>query len=391
MPEVSRAGSPGATGIWRYASRFEVDVPIAERLTLGEGGTPCQDQPGLAAELGLERLWLKREDRNPTGSHKDRGAAFQLSVRAGELRHHPRRPPWVVISSSGNAAIAAAAYAAKTPLRLAVFVAPGTPPARLRRILDHGARVIVSRHAISLCEAFARRYKLPNLRPSTDPLAVLGFMSLGWELCETPVGADSVFTFASSGASLVAIGRAVERMAVQADAGGQRGTSEAAGAAWPFQLHVVQGTFAHPIAAHFDRREVVTGIGAVGARGARKTRRVGEAVRLVTRSGGSGWIVTDSEARSASALLDAHGIHVALESAAALAAARRAVAAGAVRRAIVILTGARRAPIEPPEGRQSDDGGSRPPDLDVSAIDFHPRLTSAESIEEVEAALGWPT
>ena len=52
------------------------DVPDAHRRTLGEGATPLQ-------RSGADpRLLLKREDSNPTGSHKDRAAAYQLAAAA---------------------------------------------------------------------------------------------------------------------------------------------------------------------------------------------------------------------------------------------------------------------------------------------------------------------
>ncbi|MBA3740763.1 MAG: pyridoxal-phosphate dependent enzyme, partial [Chloroflexi bacterium] len=42
-------------------------------ITLGEGGTPLIHARRLGAEMGLERLHLKFEGMNPTGSFKDRG------------------------------------------------------------------------------------------------------------------------------------------------------------------------------------------------------------------------------------------------------------------------------------------------------------------------------
>ena len=73
-------------------------------LTLGEGNTPLQENAALAAWAGVSRLWLKREDVNPTGSHKDRGAVVQIAACI------ERGQQVAVISSSGNAALAAATY-----------------------------------------------------------------------------------------------------------------------------------------------------------------------------------------------------------------------------------------------------------------------------------------
>ena len=128
-------------------------VPRASRLSLGEGWTPLVALPDLAAVLGLERLAVQREDLNPSGSHKDRGAAFQLSrARAGS-----QRGDWLVISSSGNAALASAAYAAAAGLRLATCLSPETPPEKLALLARSGALVLLSHEAIALAGASVLR------------------------------------------------------------------------------------------------------------------------------------------------------------------------------------------------------------------------------------------
>ncbi len=356
---ASRSAAPGAPGggsrtdIWRYAASYDPVLPGEAWLTLGEGGTPAVALPALAAEVGLTRLVVKREDLNPTGSHKARGVAFQLAA----LRW--RRPDVrrVVISSSGNAAIAAAAYAAAAGLRLAAFVAPTTPPAKVRRLARLSADVFVSDHALTLAAALSERHGIPNLRPSTDPLAVEGFQSIAWELAESIPATDALFAFVSSGTSFVALGRAFARLGE-------------AGAAAP-ALHAVQGTGASPVAGPFDPRPPGGPAGRLGDRGARKTRRVGEAARWIARTGGGGWVVTDAEAEAAESRLLAHGIETSLEGAAALAAAIRAADAGRIRSATLLLTGA------------AGDGPADGPGVAVTA-----RVTAVDHVAEVEAALG---
>ena len=183
---------PARRDIWRYAALYAPWLPVASRMTLGEGGTPAVEMPCLAVEYGLARLVLKREDVNPTGSHKARGVAFQVSaLRAAnpELR-------WLTISSSGNAALAAAAYARAAGISLAAFVAPATPESTLVRLAALDAWVFVAPNALSLAQALADARGIPNMRPSTDPLAVEGFQSIGWELAETVAPVDALFTFA---------------------------------------------------------------------------------------------------------------------------------------------------------------------------------------------------
>lgn len=355
-------------------------VPPAARLTLGEGGTPAVEAPEIAAAVGLARLVLKREDANPTGSHKARGLAFQVSALRAE------RPDlaWLTISSSGNAAIAAAAYARAGGLKLAAFVAPDTPADKLCRLDQLGARVFRSNHALSLAQALAEQRGIPNLRPSTDPLAVEGFQSIGWEIAEVVTPVDALFTFVSSGTSFVAIGRAFAR------------ADEVTSRPWQPQLHAVQGTGAHPIAGEFDPRELPDTRGRLGDRGARKTRRVGEAKRRIRATGGSGWVITDAEADAAAGVLMNHDIDTSLEGAASLAAARRAAAGGAVRSAVVVLTGAgdggaggnggsgRDSRLSVPRGNLG--AGGRFDDLDPG-LEMDMRVVDVETLAEVEAVL----
>jgi threonine synthase len=49
-------------------------------LSLGEGNTPCVHAGALGARLGLDRVYLKVEAPNPTGTTKDRMAAVVLSL-----------------------------------------------------------------------------------------------------------------------------------------------------------------------------------------------------------------------------------------------------------------------------------------------------------------------
>lgn len=306
-------------------------MPAAARLTLGEGDTPLEPRPDLAARAGLERLWLKREDLEPSGSHKDRGVAYQLSA----LRAADPELSRVLISSSGNAAISAARYGRAAGIEVLAFVAPRTAPGKIERLRAAGARVILSSRALSLAAELAAATGLPNLRPSTDPLAIEGFQSLGWELAEAfAPPAPALFTFVSSATSFVGIGRA-------------RARAEALlGRPWAPALHAVQGTGAHPVAGEYDPRPDLSAEerarrGRVGDLGARKTRRVGEAKRLILASGGAGWVVTDAEADEAAAWLRAEGVTSSLEGAASLAAAARAGRAG-LREAVVVITGAAR-------------------------------------------------
>ena len=183
-------------GIWRFSSLFG-DAPALAGLTLGEGDTPLVDLPDVAAELGLGSLALKREDLNPSGSHKDRGVLYQVAHH-----HRPGERTTFVLSSSGNAAVAAAAATALSGDRLVAFVAPGTAPAKLARLVALGAIVVETLKPINFARYAARVFGLMDLRGTQDPVASIGYRSLAGEIAEGVPDVSAVVTFSSSGISM---------------------------------------------------------------------------------------------------------------------------------------------------------------------------------------------
>jgi threonine synthase len=107
-------------------------------LTLGEGDTPLIRARRLGADLGLERLYLKVEGQNPTGSFKDRGMvlAVNRAVQGGATA--------VVCASTGNTSASAAAYAAAAGLPCFVVLPSGkVARGKLAQAIAGGARLIM--------------------------------------------------------------------------------------------------------------------------------------------------------------------------------------------------------------------------------------------------------
>ena len=80
-------------------------------VTLNEGDTPLIEARTLSDRLGLGRVFIKDESRNPTGSFKDRGASVTVS-RCRELAVEQ-----LILASSGNAAASYATYSDIAGLR----------------------------------------------------------------------------------------------------------------------------------------------------------------------------------------------------------------------------------------------------------------------------------
>jgi threonine synthase len=167
--------------LWRYAELLPVCDPRF-RLTLGEGGTPLLPASRLARTLGLRRLWLKDESRNPTGSFKSRGLAVAVS-RAIELGAHA-----VALPSAGNAAAALSAYAARAGIPAFVFLPMDTPPSIVRECLAYGARVYRVRGLITDCGRLVRRFAAErgwaDLSTLREPYRAEGKKTMGFELVE---------------------------------------------------------------------------------------------------------------------------------------------------------------------------------------------------------------
>ena len=173
------------TGMRRYRELLPPDLQDA--ATLGEGETPLLHCERYGRRLGLGRLYLKDESRNPSGSFKDRLAftAMAMAKRFGARA--------VGVSSTGNAGAAAAAYAARAGLPCIVLTVQGAASAIVTQMQAYGAMVVATRTK-------ADRWKLlqtgvaewgwyptsPYFGPpvGSNPYGVDGYKTLAYEVCE---------------------------------------------------------------------------------------------------------------------------------------------------------------------------------------------------------------
>ena len=121
--------------LWRYHEL----LPLHDThnvVTLGEGATPLLHMPQLGSMLGLKHLYVKDERQGPTGSFKDRQASVAISV----MREMGISE--AVVASTGNVAMAYAAYAARAGIKLWVFLTSLVPGDKMREVALYGAEVI---------------------------------------------------------------------------------------------------------------------------------------------------------------------------------------------------------------------------------------------------------
>ncbi len=177
--------------IWRYLPLLPVGDPgLGGTALRAVGRTPLLSPPRLAADLGMRRLWLKDDGRNPTASFKDRASAVTVA-RALEVRAEV-----VVTASTGNAGAALAGMAAAAGVP-AVILAPKTaPPAKVAQLLMFGARVLLVEGnydaAFDLSLEAAREFGWYCRNTGYNPFTAEGKKTAAFEICEqlaTSVGA----------------------------------------------------------------------------------------------------------------------------------------------------------------------------------------------------------
>ena len=154
--------------MWRYRELMPVRDE-ANLVSLGEGMTPLLRAARLGRAYGFERLFIKEEGLNPTGTFKARGMAAAVS-RARELGIRSFAAP-----SAGNAAAALAAYGAKAGIETWVFMPADAPEINKIESAVCGARVFlvegltVEEHGLAL--ELDERY--PKLDPGLADLSVV--------------------------------------------------------------------------------------------------------------------------------------------------------------------------------------------------------------------------
>jgi threonine synthase len=203
------AGRPKS--LWRYAELLPDVTPV----TLGEGGTPLLPAPRLGRDLGLDRLYIKDEAVNPTGSFKARGMAVAVSVAAAQGVRVVAAP------SAGNAGSALAAYGARAGLLVKLFLPESTPAPFLAEARRLGASVTLIPGSI----ADAGRRMRETLGPAEregwfdmstlrEPFRVEGKKTLGFELCEQLEGRlpDVILYPTGGGTGLIGMWKAFEEM-----------------------------------------------------------------------------------------------------------------------------------------------------------------------------------
>ena len=305
--------------MWRY---HEV-LPNGEAVTLGEGMTVLLHAARLGASMSLERLYVKDEGLNPTGSFKARGMTAAVT-RAKQLGAKILAAP-----TAGNAGGALAAYAAAAGIRAVIVMPADTPVANVMECQAFGAEVVKLNGLISDCGTYVAErkdregwYDVSTLK---EPYRVEGKKTMGYELWEQFGGKlpDVIIYPTGGGVGLIGMCKAFDEMQEMGWIGGERP-----------RMVAVQAEGCAPIVkaweARRDRAEFFANA-ATMASGLRVPGPLGDLLmlRMLRQTKGTALTVSDDEMLQAGReLASLEGIFAAPEGAATVIAARKLAACG---------------------------------------------------------------
>lgn len=189
--------------IWNF-KEIRKEINADTLITLGEGDTPLQE---VKTDRG-NVLLVKREDKNPTGSWKDRGTAFLLT----QLYQQGIKD--IVLSSSGNAAISLALYAQQTPeITVHIVISPGIADKKMQLLTqleqNKNIHIYTDAHVKKRRSELVVSLKAFLWSTAINADVLKGYWSLGFELAKTIKGnlqkQQFVIAPVSSGATFVGI------------------------------------------------------------------------------------------------------------------------------------------------------------------------------------------
>ena len=204
--------------LWRW-STWLPKIPIEARIDLGAGETPLVRSSRIGPSIGLNHLFFKLENNNPTGSYKDRFGAVAIS----DMRAHGQKR--CIASSSGNSGAALAAHCAAADIQCEIGVIVTAPSSKLEQMRAYGANVYQVEgfgmddeitHRVFNYLTWLGRQPGAALQISAfawSPLGMEGVQTISyelWEQSEQPI--DHVFSPVSGGGLTLAVARGFQNL-----------------------------------------------------------------------------------------------------------------------------------------------------------------------------------
>ena len=171
----------GPQSLWRYRDLLPIEGE--PRAGLHSGWTPLVRARRLAAELGVDELWLKDDSANyPTYSYKDRVVSVAVT-KAVELGFST-----VGCASTGNLAHSVAAHAAQAGLEAVVIIPHDLEEGKIAGTQVFAPRMIKVRGNYDdvnrLCTQIASEYPFALVNVNLRPYYTEGAKTHGFEIAE---------------------------------------------------------------------------------------------------------------------------------------------------------------------------------------------------------------
>ena len=167
--------------MWRYRELLPVEEDTPN-TPLRVDWSPLYEEPRLAEQLGLKRLWVKDDGQNPTASLKDRASAMAVA-KAREAGAQV-----IACSSTGNAASSLAGNAAAAGLETFIFVPSRAPKGKVAQLMTFGATVISVEgsyeETFELSKAAIDRWGWYNRNAAINPYLSEGKKTVALEIME---------------------------------------------------------------------------------------------------------------------------------------------------------------------------------------------------------------
>ncbi|MBI3195170.1 MAG: threonine synthase [Ignavibacteriae bacterium] len=196
---------------WRYKALLPIS-PDLHPPFLTVGWTPVYDAKRLAKHLGIRKLFLKDDGRNPSNSFKDRASSVGV-LKAIEFGFKT-----IACASTGNAASSLACMSAAVGLQSFIFVPSRAPEPKVTQLLIFGATVIkvqgTYEQAFDLCREACEKFGWYNRNSGTNPYLVEGKKTAGLEIAEQMKDEmpDWVVVSVGDGCTIGGIGKGLQEM-----------------------------------------------------------------------------------------------------------------------------------------------------------------------------------
>ncbi len=197
--------------IWRYRELLPIS-PTLHPPSLHIGWTPIYDVPRLARHIGVRKLFLKDDGRNPSNSFKDRASSIGV-LKAIEFGFNT-----IACASTGNAASSLACLSAAVGLKSYIFVPERTPEPKVTQLLIFGAAVFrvkgTYEQAFELSKQACEQFGWYNRNSGTNPFLVEGKKTAGLEIAEQMKEnlPDWIVVSVGDGCTIGGIGKGLQEM-----------------------------------------------------------------------------------------------------------------------------------------------------------------------------------